>query len=94
MVSQIYATITVQLIYAVPVLPELEDVRVSCYQVTWRNTLDVPCDSIAGYDIRMYDSATKKSVTRRLDPYGTYYNFHPVDDIEFTMVATSSAQVS
>ena len=78
---------------AVPVLPELEDVQVSCNQVTWRRSPDVPCDTITGYDIRMYDSATGKYLTRRLDPYATFYNFHPVDDAKFTKVATSSVQV-
>ena len=61
------------------VLTPPNEVQAHCSHVNWRNSPNVSCEDISGYDVRLYNPDTKEEVIRRVDTRGTFHNFPPLD---------------
>ena len=62
-----------------PILTPPNEVQSHCSHVTWRNSPDVSCEDISGYDVRLFNPDTKEEVVRRVDARGTFHNFLLLD---------------
>lgn len=63
-----------------PVLTPPSEVQSHCTHVNWRNSPDVSCGDIIGYDVRLFDPDTGEEVIRREDARGTFHNFLLLDE--------------
>ena len=59
----------------VPALTPPSEIEAHCSHVNWRNSPDVSCGDITGYDMRLFNPDTGVEVTRRVDARGTFHNF-------------------
>ena len=75
-----------------PILSPPEEVHGHCSHVTWRNSPDVSCNDIIGYDVMLSNPETGVIVTRRVDALGTFHNFLSSDK-NVTVQASSTVQV-
>ena len=56
-------------------LPPPSEVQAHCSHVNWRNSPDVSCEKINGYDVRLFNPDTGEVVERRVDARATFHNF-------------------
>ena len=75
-----------------PVLIPPSEVESHCSLVTWRNSPDVSCEDISGYDVRLFNPDTKEEVARRVDARGTFHNFLLLDK-DLTEQKSTTVQV-
>ena len=75
-----------------PVLSPPKEVRGHCSHVNWRNSPDVSCNDIIGYDVMLSNPETGVKLTRRVDALGTFHNFLSSDRI-LTLQASTAVQV-
>ena len=64
-----------------------------CSHVVWRNSPNISCDIISGYDIRLVNPAINQNVTRHVDVFATFFSLHPLDDSPLKSQSTT-VQVS
>ena len=51
-----------------------------CSHVYWRNSPDVLCKDVRGYDVRLFNPDTGAEVVRRVDSRGTFYSLQADDE--------------
>ena len=51
-----------------------------CSHVYWRNSPDVLCKDVRGYDVRLFNPDTGAEVVRRVDSHGTFYSLQAADE--------------
>ena len=56
------------------------EVQGYCSHINWRNSPNISCDDISGYDVRLYNPNFGLNVTRRVDAHGTFYNLLAIDE--------------
>ena len=61
-------------------MPQPVEVQAFCSHVVWRNSPNISCDIINGYDVRLVNPTTNQSVIRRVDASSTFYHLHQIDD--------------
>ena len=55
------------------------EIEAHCSHVNWRNSPDVSCEDITGYDVRLFNPDRGVEVTRRVDARATFHNFLLLD---------------
>ena len=75
-----------------PVLTPPSEVESHCSLVTWRNSADVSCEDISGYDIWLFNPDTGEEAVRHVDARGTFYNFLLLDK-DLTELKSTTVQV-
>lgn len=61
------------------VLTPPNEVQSHCSHVTWRNSPDVSCEDISGYEVRLFNPDTEEEVIRPVDARGTVHYFLVLD---------------
>ena len=74
------------------ILTPPSEVRAHCSHVNWRNSPDISCEDISGYDVRLFNPDTGTEVIRRVDARGTFHDFLQLDK-DLTEQKSTTVQV-
>ena len=55
------------------------EVQGYCSHINWRNSPNVSCEDISGYDVRLFNPNSGLDVTRRVGVHGTFYSLLAID---------------
>ena len=68
------------------------EVEAHCSHVNWRNSPNVSCEDISGYDVRLFNPDAGMEMIRRVDARGTFHNFLQLDK-DLTEQKSTTVQV-